>query len=101
MNGGVHDAFNLTEKIDHVERDGGDPRLFDLYTRQRKHVALEAVQAQAARNQKLMDENDPQVRLANFREIQEIAADPARAHAFLMKSAMIDGLRHVETFDLP
>jgi 3-(3-hydroxy-phenyl)propionate hydroxylase len=96
MNGGVHDALNLTEKIDRVLH-GESEDLFDLYERQRRPVAIQDVQAQADRNRRLLNEKDPEVRKSNFRDLQETAGDPALAKAFLLRSSMIEGLRRAET----
>jgi len=71
--------------------------LFDRYTRQRQPIAVENVQAQAERNRKLLNERDPEVRMANFRETQRTAEDPKLARDFLMRSSMIEGLRRSES----
>ena len=92
MNGGIHDACNLADKLIAVIR-GGDERLLDLYERQRRPVALEHVLAQSGRNRARMQERDPQKRLAMLRELQAIAADPARALQHLLRTSMIEGLR--------
>ncbi len=55
MNGGIHDAVNLTDKLTAVWRGEGDESLFDRYTRQRQPIAVENVQAQAERNRKLLN----------------------------------------------
>lgn len=98
MNGGVHDALNLTEKIDRVLQ-GESEDLFDLYGRQRRAVAIQDVQAQADRNRRLLNEKDPVIRKSNFRELQETAADPALAKAFLLRSSMIEGLRRAAAIE--
>src|SRR5471032_2926685 len=51
MNSGIHDAFNATGKIARVLHDGHpfEP-LLDHYTRQRRMVAVEYVQAASIRN---------------------------------------------------
>jgi 3-(3-hydroxy-phenyl)propionate hydroxylase len=97
MNGGIHDAVNICDKLTAVWRGEGDESLFDLYTRQRQPIAVENVQAQAERNRKLLNERDPKVRLANFRETQRTAEDPELARDFLLRSSMIEGLRRAET----
>jgi 3-(3-hydroxy-phenyl)propionate hydroxylase len=92
MNGGIHDAFNLTDKLIQVWR-GADPAQLDLYVRQRRPIAVEHVIAQADRNRKRMRETDPERRRAMLRDLQETAADPVRARTYLLNSAMIAGLR--------
>jgi 3-(3-hydroxy-phenyl)propionate hydroxylase len=95
MNGGIHDAFNLSNKLALVLR-GEDAGLLDLYERQRRPVALEQILAQSGRNRARMQERDPQKRLAALRELQAIAADPPRALQHLLRTSMIEGLRQAE-----
>jgi 3-(3-hydroxy-phenyl)propionate hydroxylase len=95
MNGGVHDAFNLAEKLSRVWR-GEDPSLMERYSRQRQKVARDVVQAQALRNRQLLNQRDPVARKAYHDELRAIAADPAKHHAYLLRSAMIQSLRDLE-----
>ncbi len=92
MNGGIHDAFNLTEKLTRV-LGGADDRLLDLYVRQRRAIAIEHIIAQADRNRRRMRETDPERRRALLRELQRTASDPESARTYLLNSAMITGLR--------
>jgi 2-polyprenyl-6-methoxyphenol hydroxylase-like FAD-dependent oxidoreductase len=92
MNGGIHDAFNLTEKLVRV-LGGADERLMDLYERQRRPIALEHILAQADRNRRRMQETDSERRRALLGDLQRTAGDPQLAHAYLLNSAMITGLR--------
>lgn len=96
MNGGIHDAFNLCDKLSRVVR-GADQRLLDLYERQRRPVALEQILAQSGRNRARMQERDPEKRRAALRELQAIAADPERALGHLLRTSMIEGLRQAES----
>jgi len=50
LNGGIHDSFNLTEKLGKVCRGEADPSLLDVYVRQRRTVNLEYVQEHSIRN---------------------------------------------------
>ncbi|MEO8546490.1 MAG: FAD-dependent monooxygenase, partial [Burkholderiaceae bacterium] len=92
MNGGIHDAFNLSDTLAQVLRGAPDD-LLDRYQRQRRPVALEHVLAQSGRNRARMQQRDPQQRLRSLRELQAIAADPVRAKAHMLATSMIDGLR--------
>jgi 2-polyprenyl-6-methoxyphenol hydroxylase-like FAD-dependent oxidoreductase len=95
MNGGIHDAFSLADKLARVLH-GEDAGLLDLYERQRRPVALVQILAQSGRNRARMQERDPEKRLAALRELQAIAADPARALKHLLRTSMIEGLRQAE-----
>ena len=92
MNGGIHDAFNLCEKLTRV--CAGEPdSLLDLYTRQRRPVAEEQILGQADRNRTRMQERDPARRREALDELQAIAATPDRAREYLLQTSMISGLR--------
>jgi 2-polyprenyl-6-methoxyphenol hydroxylase-like FAD-dependent oxidoreductase len=91
MNGGIHDAFNLTEKLCRVVA-GADEGLLDLYVRQRRAIAVEHVIAQADRNRNRMRETDSERRRALLKDLQRTAADPKLARGYLRHSAMIAGL---------
>jgi 3-(3-hydroxy-phenyl)propionate hydroxylase len=91
MNGGLHDAHNLTEKLNDIWR-GGDLALLDLYSRQRHPVAKNQIIEQADQNRKRMTEKSPQKRREHFAALEAIAADDDKCRAFLIRSSMIEGL---------
>ncbi len=92
MNGGVHDAINLAEKLVQVLR--GEPAsLLQLYEQQRRPVALDQILKQADANRARMRERDPALRLTALRKLQAIASDPAALRAHLLRTSMIEGLR--------
>lgn len=95
MNGGIHDAMNLTDKLIKVF-DGEPLSVIDRYERQRRKVALETVQATTMRNRKMMSEKDPAARLAHHDELRGIVADRALHRNHLLKSSMIQSLRDLE-----
>jgi 3-(3-hydroxy-phenyl)propionate hydroxylase len=93
MNGGIQDAFNLVDKIAEVYA-GADDGLLDRYTRQRRTVAVEAVQQQTHRNQQIISERDPATRQKALDDLRRIAADKAAARDYMLRSSMIASLRH-------
>jgi 2-polyprenyl-6-methoxyphenol hydroxylase-like FAD-dependent oxidoreductase len=93
MNGGIHDAFNLADKLIAVLHDGADPRLLDLYERQRRPIAEEEIIQQAHRNRSRMQERDPARRREMLAALQRLQADPDELKAYLLKTSMIEGLR--------
>jgi 3-(3-hydroxy-phenyl)propionate hydroxylase len=96
MNSGVHDAFNLAEKLGRVLRGEADDSVLDRYERQRRHVAVAHTQAQTIRNKRLLAEKDPAVRQKNHDELRRTAEDPKLARAFLLRSSLIESLREAE-----
>ena len=96
MNSGIHDAFNLAEKLVSILRGEADADILDRYERQRRHVALQHTQAQTMRNKRLLTEKDPAVRRKNHDELRRTAEDPQLARAFLLRSSLIESLREAE-----
>ena len=96
MNSGVHDAFNLADKLIAILRKEASDDMLDRYERQRRHVALQHTQAQTIRNKRLLAEKDPVVRQKNNDELRRTAEDPKLARAFLLRSSLIQSLREAE-----
>ncbi|MEZ5566262.1 MAG: FAD-dependent monooxygenase [Gammaproteobacteria bacterium] len=92
MNGGIHDAFNLADKLARV-LGGESASLLDLYDRQRRPVARDEILIQAERNRNRMQNKDPAWRRTELARLKAIAADPADAREYLLASSMITGLR--------
>lgn len=95
MNGGIHDAVNLTEKLVRVW-NGAPLEEMGRYERQRRKVARDTVQAQSLRNRQIMAENDPDARRAYHDELRAIAAEPEKHKAYLMRSSMLQSLKELE-----
>jgi 3-(3-hydroxy-phenyl)propionate hydroxylase len=96
MNSGIHDAFNLAEKLTRILRREAREDVLDRYERQRRHVALQHTQAQTIRNKRLLAEKDPAIRERNHAELRRTAEDPKLARAFLLRSSLIESLREAE-----
>lgn len=93
MNGGIHDAFNLAEKIFTVLCKGAAPETLELYERQRRPVAIECIKAQSMDNLAVLNETNSEKRKRQFDEVRRTAADPKRAYEFLMRTSMLSSLR--------
>jgi 3-(3-hydroxy-phenyl)propionate hydroxylase len=93
MNFGIHDAVNLAGKLARVLDGSSADTLLDLYDRQRRHVANAFLQAMTIANKKLLEERDLAVRDRNLAEQAAIARDLDRSRAYLMRTAMIEGLK--------
>ena len=95
MNGGVHDAFNLADKLIAVLR-GADAALLGRYERQRRKVAIEVVQQQALRNRANLNNREPARREAAFAEMRATVEDQEKHRAFLLRGSLIQSLRDLE-----
>jgi 3-(3-hydroxy-phenyl)propionate hydroxylase len=100
LNGGIQDAANLSEKLAAILLDGASERQLDLYDRQRRTVAIEFVQHQTIENKKRLEARDPSIRARNLAELRAIAADPAKARQFLLRTSMIASQRRAAAITL-
>ena len=93
LNGGIHDAINLAEKLGKVCRGEAGSELLDLYVRQRRTVNLEYVQEYSIRNLKRLTAKTEEERRKNFDELRRAASTPEGAREFLLISSMIASVR--------
>ena len=93
LNGGIHDAFELSAALQDMLRGTAGPGRLDLYTRRRRPVASEQILMQADRNRARMRERDPAKRREILAGLQEITADREKLRDYLLRSSMIEGLR--------
>lgn len=99
LNGGVHDAYNLSEKLIAVIKDGAPASLLGRYERQRRKVALDVVQQTTLRNRAILNTREPAARQAYYDDLRGTVADPVRHKAYVMRTSMIQSLRDVATID--
>ena len=96
MNGGLHDAHNLTEKLNVIWLSKDQKKYSDLlglYSRQRRPIAEQQIIKQADENRRRMTEKNHDNRQKSLDELRKISNDPVKCKAFLLKSSMFEGLR--------
>jgi len=96
LNGGIHDACNLATKLAEVWHGKSGGEALELYSRQRRTVALEVVQKNSIRNKNLMDERDPDVRRRNQQNMHLISLDPQQSREYLMETSMLSAVLRAE-----
>jgi 3-(3-hydroxy-phenyl)propionate hydroxylase len=92
MNGGIHDAVNLAEKLSDVWFGRADASVLDRYTRQRRKAQVDYVQAQTIENKRKLEEKDPAIRRQHLDELRRTSEDISRHKKFLYRSSLIDSL---------
>ena len=97
MNGGIHDAINLSEKLVKVWTGQADDRELDKYDAQRRPIAVDYVQQTTMRNKAMLEETDSETRKAKQDEMRRIVSDPGLAREYLMQSSMISALKRSAT----
>jgi 3-(3-hydroxy-phenyl)propionate hydroxylase len=93
LNGGLHDVISLTGRLARVWHGSADDRALDGYEAQRRPEAIGAINAITARNKKLLEERDPEIRRRRLDELRRIAADREASHRYLLDASMISSLR--------
>lgn len=92
MNGGIHDAHNLAQRMAAVRRGAREAEL-DGYEHQRRWLALEAILPLAADNRARMAVADAAGQEAKLQHFAALAKDDERLKEYLLKSSMITSLR--------
>lgn len=94
MNGGIHDAFSLSEKLVDIIAHGADRHLLlDLYDAQRRGICIDFIQARTRENKAMMETTDKAAQVARQERFMELAASPEKQHQYLLESSMIACLR--------
>jgi 3-(3-hydroxy-phenyl)propionate hydroxylase len=93
LNGGLHDAISLTDRLIRIWHGKAPASELDGYEPQRKPEAVNAINAITARNKKLLEERDPEIRRRNLAEWRRIAGDRSLAYEHLLQTSMIASLR--------
>src|SRR5216684_4365022 len=78
MNGGIHDAINLTSRLIEVWNDGKAEGELERYDRQRRLVTLEYIEKQSIQNKRNLESDGSEFR----RSLQYIAADTERTYEY-------------------
>jgi 3-(3-hydroxy-phenyl)propionate hydroxylase len=92
MNGGIHDAVNLAEKLADISFKRADATALDRYTRQRRKAQTDYIQAQTIENKKKMEERDPRKRQEHLDELRRICEDGTLHKQFLYRASLFDSL---------
>jgi 3-(3-hydroxy-phenyl)propionate hydroxylase len=90
MNGGIHDAINLTARL--VESWHGTTTELERYDRQRRLVTLEYIEKQSIQNKRNLESDGTDFR----RNLLEIASDKRRTYDYLLQVSMIASLRRAQ-----
>ena len=92
MNGGIHDAINLTSRLIDVWRATQADSELERYDRQRRRVTLEYIEKQSIQNKRNLESDGTEFR----RSLMEIAADDRRTYDYLLRVSMIASLRRAQ-----
>jgi len=92
MNGGIHDAINLTDRLAAVWHGSKGDAELDRFDKQRRLVTKEYVERQSIQNKKNLEAPG-----SEFRDrLAAIAADPGQTREYLLAVSMISSLRRAQ-----
>lgn len=92
MNGGIHDAVNLTEVLGEVWHGNAPAAKLARYDAQRRGVTMEAVQVQTVQNKRDLEASDPADQAAFRERLRRIAGSRAQTRTFLKRLSMLASL---------
>ncbi|HYY61783.1 MAG TPA: FAD-dependent monooxygenase, partial [Burkholderiales bacterium] len=96
MNGGIHDAFNLAEKLAAVIHGEKPVEELERYERQRRPVALEYVNTITTANKRHLEMRDAEEQRRWRAELARAIAERAAHRELMLKISMIASLRKYE-----
>ncbi len=99
MNSGIHDAFNLCQRLTAIIKNGEDEASLDQFSRQRRGAARSFVQAQTIQTMEMMKEGHASAQEKRRDEMLAIRNDPERRRQFLMRQAMFQSLADAAAID--
>lgn len=93
MNSGIHDAWNVCERITTCLQSQHDDELFDVFGRQRRKVTHDFIQAQTIQNKALLEHSGTENHQRKLQEMQTIQQDPEKRREFIIKQSMFQSLQ--------
>lgn len=93
MNGGIHDAFSLGEKLVAIIRDGAERHpLLDLYDKQRRGICVAFIQARTKENKRIMEAKNTSMQEERRKKFRRLANSQKEHDEYLLESSMIKSL---------
>ena len=92
MNSGIHDAWNLCDKIADNLNKGHSKDRFALFDRQRRPVTHSFIQAQTMQNKKMLEYSPEENHTMRLQEMKNTRDNDEQRLAFLRRQAMFSSL---------
>ncbi len=93
MNGGIHDAFNLAEKLARVLSEEVSESELDRYERQRRPIALEYVNKITIANKHNLETRDPEEQQRWRETMMRTSNNQTLSREYLIQVSMIGSRR--------
>ena len=92
MNGGLHDAWNLAEKLDGIIHHKKDEDLLNLYDRQRRTVMNDFIQKQTIRNKKMIEETGDANYSSEWMRMRNLHENENERRDYMLRQSMTQSL---------
>ena len=92
MNGGLHDAWNLAEKLDGIINHNKDKDLLDLYDRQRRTVMNDFIQKQSITNKKMIEETGDTKYSSEWMRMRNLHENENHRREYMLRQSMTQSL---------
>lgn len=99
MNSGVHDAFNLFEKLEPVLKGEKARDTLALFDRQRRTVTHSFTQTQTIANMEFIKSANADSHEQKRQAMLEIKQDDAKRRAYLLRQSMYESLEEAAAID--
>jgi len=93
MNGGLHDAWNLAEKLDAIINFSANQNLLDLYDRQRRTIMNDFIQAQTIRNKRMIEETGDNNSESEWNRMRDIHSDEEKRKEYMLRQSMTQSIK--------
>lgn len=95
VNSAIHDAVDLAAKLAPIWHGHDKTPIETLarFSRRRRQVNIDHVQAQSIRNKRMLEEREPAARQRMLEDMSATAKDNGRAYRYLLDTSMISSLR--------
>ena len=92
MNGGLHDAWNLAEKLDGIINHKKDEDLLNLYDRQRRTIMNDFIQKQTIRNKKMIEETGDANYSSEWMRMRNLYENENERREYMLRQSMTQSL---------
>lgn len=96
MNSGIHDAFNLVEKMLPVLTGQAPAESLARYDRQRRQMTHDFTQQQTIQNMDLMRGGQGEAHLRQQQKMRDLVADAEKRRAYMLRQSMITSLQEAD-----
>jgi 3-(3-hydroxy-phenyl)propionate hydroxylase len=96
MNSGIHDVWNLADKLEAILRGRGDAELLGRFDRQRRAATRNFIQAQTQENMAFMQQGKSESHRLRQERMRAIHGDPQLRREYLLQQAMFKSLEDAE-----